>query len=172
MTTSSALRQSLNLLLIADRDDNPVGLFNILQGPDRDCHILRVASADSLREAMQDQAWDLALYLSDATTLDLAIALELVNESGTDLPIIMLATPGPGPSVGKAMTMGVRDVIDADRLDHLLPAIDREVREARHRGDHPHPRAHHQHRHDCRTGDRDAGRRGPRPDPEAPDLLQ
>ena len=47
MTTSSALRQSLNLLLIADRDDNPVGLFNILQGPDRDCHILRVASADS-----------------------------------------------------------------------------------------------------------------------------
>ena len=34
------------------------------------------------------------------------------------------------------MTRGVRDVIDAARLDHLLPAIDREVREARHRGDH------------------------------------
>jgi two-component system sensor histidine kinase UhpB len=136
MTTSSALRQSLNLLLIADRDDEPAGLLNILRGPDRDCHILRVASAGSLREAMHDQAWDLALYLSDATTLDLAVALELVNESGTDLPIIMLATPGCGPSVGTAMTMGVRDVIDVDRLDHLLPAIDREVREARHRGDH------------------------------------
>ena len=136
MTTSSTLRQSLNLLIIADRQELPPGLREILEGPDRECHSHRVASADSLREAIHDQAWDLALYLSGATTLDLAVTLDLVNQSGNDLPVIVLAAPDGRPGVGAAMAMGVRDVIDADRLDHLMPAIDREVREARHRGDH------------------------------------
>jgi two-component system sensor histidine kinase UhpB len=77
------------------------------------------------------------LYLPAVAALSLPNALRQIDDAGLDLPLILVAGAEERDfSLQRAMKAGARDVIDADRLERLMPAIEREVREARHRADH------------------------------------
>jgi PAS domain S-box-containing protein len=97
---------------------------------------LHVGTLSDLRAALQDQPWDAVLYIPGITTLPVQEAVKQINELGFDLPLIFVAGPTDEQGTQRAMKAGARDVIDADRLERLIPAVDREIREARHRADH------------------------------------
>jgi PAS domain S-box-containing protein len=136
MVASSPPRQPLHLLLIAASDEAAGRLLPVFAEADKDCRFDRIDSADGLRSALADQPWDAVLYLPRVATLSLQAALRQIDEMGVDLPLILVAGPGEQPAMQAAMKAGARDVIDADRLERLIPAVEREVREARHRADH------------------------------------
>lgn len=136
MPLDPAARQPLNLLVVAHEDAELAALAAALDEADKACLFHRVASADSLCAAIADQAWDLTLHLDDGGELSLSRSLQLIAESGADLPLIAIAAPGDAGLLATAIAAGARDVIDADRLDRLRLAVEREVREARHRADH------------------------------------
>ncbi len=136
MSNQPVPRQPLNLLVIAREDAELAALAAALDASDKACHLHRVASADSLRAAMNDQAWDLALHLAGVDELPLPRSLALMAEAGADLPLIALVAPDDNAQMAEAIAAGARDVIDTDRLDRLRLAVEREVREARHRADH------------------------------------
>jgi len=133
MVASSPPRQPLHLLVAATSDSDVARLLPLLGKADM---IHRIDSTDGLRAALADQPWDAVLYLSAIAALSLQGALRQIENMGIDLPLILVAGPGEAPAMQSAMKAGARDVIDADRLERLLPAIEREVREARHRADH------------------------------------
>jgi len=97
---------------------------------------LHVGTLSGLRAALQDQPWDAVLYIPGIATLPVQAAVKQINELGFDLPLIFVAGPTDEQGTQRAMKAGARDVIDADRLERLIPAVDREIREARHRADH------------------------------------
>jgi signal transduction histidine kinase len=95
-----------------------------------------VATFDDLAAALKNRRWDAVLYVPGIIFLPVQAAVEKINELGLDLPLIMLGSSQESCNAQQAMRAGARDVIDSHQLDRLLPAITREVREARHRADH------------------------------------
>ena len=136
MSTNPPSRQALNLLVVADANAALGALALALEDAEAACHFHRVASADSLRAALCDQAWDLVLHLPVEVGPGIVETLRLIDEQGADLPMIAVAPASDKEAMTNAMQAGARDVVDADRLDRLRLAVEREVREARHRADH------------------------------------
>lgn len=97
---------------------------------------LHVGTPGDLRAALHEQSWDAVLYIPGITTLPVQAAVKQISELGFDLPLIFVAGPTDGQGTQQAMETGARDVIDANRLEYLVPAVEREIREARHRADH------------------------------------
>lgn len=136
MVAPPSPRQPLHLLVIAASDEAMQRLQPILAESDKACKFHRVDSPAGLRSALGEQPWDAALYLPGGYALSLPAAVREIDEFGMDLPLILVAGPGDESAMQPAMKAGARDVIDADRLERLIPAVEREVREARHRADH------------------------------------
>ncbi len=136
MVASSSPRQPLHLLVIAASEEVAGRLLPVFAGADKASQFHRIDNADGLRNALADQPWDAALYLPGLAALSLQRALRQIEETGVDLPLILVAGPGDELAMQAAMKAGARDVIDADRLERLIPAVEREVGEARHRADH------------------------------------
>jgi two-component system sensor histidine kinase UhpB len=123
----------MHLLVVAASEAEVERLRPVLGRSDE---IHRVDSVDFLRTALADQPWDAVLYLPAVAALSLPNALRQIDDADLDLPLILVAGAEEDFSLQRAMKAGARDMIDADRLERLIPAIEREVREARHRADH------------------------------------
>lgn len=90
----------------------------------------------ALKAALRTGPWDAALYFHGTASLTPMAALKLIHEQGLDLPFIIVAAPADEKAAIRAMKAGAHDVVPLDRMDRLVPAVEREVREARHRADH------------------------------------
>ena len=94
------------------------------------------ASGMAMRTALRSERWDVVLYFHGTAGLAPAAVLKLLHEQGLDLPVVIVAPPDDEPAAVRAMKVGAHDVVSLDRLNRLVPAVEREVREARHRADH------------------------------------
>ncbi|MCF8177642.1 MAG: histidine kinase [Sulfuritalea sp.] len=111
-------------------------LLPVFAGADHPCTLHRVETSIELRNALSEQPWDVVLYIPGGSTLSMKAAVKQIDDTGLDLPLILVAGPDDERGTQTAMKAGARDVIDADRLERLIPAVEREVREAGHRADH------------------------------------
>ena len=136
MAASSPSRPPLHLVALAANDDAVAPLLSALTEAGRNPRAHRVGTAAALRAVLREQPWDAAIYVAGLPSLTLQGAVRQIEESGFDLPLILVADAGDERGTQRAMKAGARDVIDADRLERLAPSIEREVREARHRADH------------------------------------
>ncbi len=118
-------------LSVADADAFALALSNDGQP----IELRHVTSTPSLRAALLEPPWDAALYIPGASIAAQTV-LKLIDESGVDLPLLLIAGAEERKLALRAMKAGARDVIDTDRLERLLPAIEREVLGAQSRADH------------------------------------
>ena len=136
MVTSLSPRPPLHLLVIAATDEVAAHLLPVVAEAGKACEFHRIGTPAGLRTSLRDQPWDAALYIPGVSSLSVQAAVRQIDESGFDLPLIVVAGPNDERGTQRAMKAGARDVIDADRLERLIPAVEREVRETRHRADH------------------------------------
>jgi len=97
---------------------------------------IQVSDAAALRAALRRRAWDALLYVHGLPRLTAAGALKILHGQGLDLPFVIVAEPVDEIAAVGAMRAGAHDVVSRDRLERLVPAVERELREARHRADH------------------------------------
>ena len=96
----------------------------------------RVETADALRAALRNTSWDIILCdytLPDLTGLE---ALAILKETGSDTPFIIISGAIGEEVAVEAMKAGAHDYIMKDRRQRLLPAVERELREAAMRREH------------------------------------
>jgi len=136
MVASSTPRQPLNLLVIAASEEAAARLLPVFAETDKAFDFHRVDTSAGLRDALPEQPWDAVLYVPGLASLPVKAAVQQIDAAGFDLPLIVVAGPDDERAMQPAMKAGARDVIDSDRLERLIPAVEREVREARHRADH------------------------------------
>lgn len=60
-------------------------------------------------------------------------ALEVLKQSGFDVPFILVSGKIDGENAVKIMCMGARDYLMKDHLERLCPVVKRELQEARER---------------------------------------
>ena len=119
------------VLIVEDSEDDALLLVEKLKRGGYDPTFERVDTAEAMTTALDRQTWD--LILADYTLPDFSApaALELLQEKGLDLPfIIVTGTIGEETAVA-AMKAGAHDYIMKDNLPRMVPAVERELEEAK-----------------------------------------
>jgi two-component system, cell cycle sensor histidine kinase and response regulator CckA len=89
-----------------------------------------VADAESLAAALAKETWDLVLSDWSLPGFGALAALEQVKQAGHDLPFIIVSGTIGEETAVEAMRQGAHDYVIKDKLARLIPAIERELREA------------------------------------------
>jgi two-component system, NarL family, sensor histidine kinase UhpB len=126
----------LRLLFVAANDTAISPLIEMLREVGLVPYWERLANVVDLRNALSRQSWDAVLCVPGINGLAPSTAQRNIRDLGLDLPFIVI-TPGLDEKQAlRAMKNGAHDVIELNQLELLLPAIEREVREARQRNEH------------------------------------
>jgi signal transduction histidine kinase len=124
--TNKALR-----VLIADDSENDVlVLLHVLRKAGYEPVYERVWTAPAMKAALQQQAWDIVISDYEMPNFGGFEALQLLKESGHDLPFILVSAVVSEETAVAAMKAGAHDYIMKRNLARLAPAIERELREA------------------------------------------
>jgi signal transduction histidine kinase len=120
----------LRVLLVEDSEEDAALALAELKRAGYELASERVYSAQALGDALARGEWDLVIADYNMPSFTGLEALNLVRESGSDLPFIVVSgTIGEDVAVA-AMKAGANDYLIKGSLARLAPAVDRELREA------------------------------------------
>src|SRR5258706_10814644 len=116
--------------MVEDSEDDAHLLYSELAGRGCDLNYKRVATASAMRAALQESDWDIVISDHSMPFFSSLEALELLEESGKDIPFIICSGDISEQVAVSAMRKGVHDCIGKDNVARLLPSIERELKNA------------------------------------------
>ena len=119
----------LHTLIIEDSEDDALLLTRYLQQSYELIHV-RVDSADGLSQALHQGEWDVVLSDHAMPNFDSFAALKIVQQSGRDLPFIIISGAIGEDLAVAAIKAGAHDYLLKSNLKRLIPAIERELQAA------------------------------------------
>ena len=129
-----AEREPLRVLLVEDSVDDALLLLRELKRGGYEVLHERVDTAEAMRAALERQDWDVVVSDHAMPTFSAPAALELLRENGWQgLPFIIVSGHIGEDAAVKAMKAGAHDFVAKDSLARLVPAIERELRDAEER---------------------------------------
>jgi DNA-binding NtrC family response regulator len=121
----------LRALIVEDCESDAKLVVREIKRRGLDVEARRVEDAASMREALAAESWNVILCDWSLPSFNALAALQIVKESGLDIPFIIVSgTMGEEMAV-EAIRAGAHDYLLKDRLTRLVPSIERELREAR-----------------------------------------
>jgi PAS domain S-box-containing protein len=122
--------KSLHVLIIEDSEDDALLLIRELQRGGFEPVYERVETREAMHEAIRNREWDIVISDYVMPRLNGLDALEEIRRSGLDLPFIIV-TGNIGEDIAvSAMKAGAHDYLIKGNLRRLVPAVERELREA------------------------------------------
>lgn len=121
---------NLRILLIEDSEDDARLLLRQIEGNGYEVSFERIETADAMRAALQRQPWDVILCDFSLPRFSAPKALEVLKTSGFDLPFIIVSGTIGEESAVNALKAGAHDFIVKGNFARLIPAIQRELKEA------------------------------------------
>ena len=118
------------ILLVEDNETDAALVIRELRRGWQSVQVERVETADALREALQRGPWDALISDWALPSFRAPDALEIVKETGIDLPFIIMSGTISDESAVDALRAGANDFVLKHNLARLVPAIEREMREA------------------------------------------
>ena len=125
----------LKLLLVEDQEDDAFLLTRHLSKGGYDLSTHRVWDAPGLRQALARGPYDLILSDFSMPGFSGLAALQIVKEMGLDTPFMVVSGSIGENTAVELMLGGASDYIMKDNLTRLLPAVARELNEARQRAE-------------------------------------
>jgi len=129
-TASLVTPPTLRLLLIGDSPDDAALIVRELTRGGYDVDFDRVDTPDALVAALKRQSWDIVVADYTMPGFTGTAALTLLRQHDADLPFIFVSgTIGEDAAVA-AMRTGAHDYLMKGSLKRLIPAVERELRDA------------------------------------------
>ncbi|MGI0493911.1 response regulator [Alkalinema pantanalense CENA528] len=123
----------LRVLVVEDSEDDTLLLLRELRRGGYRVDSVRVETATEMQVALDRQSWDLVIADYTLPQFSAPEALQLLQQHQQDLPFIIVSgTIGEETAVA-AMKAGAHDYITKGKLVRLVPAVQRELREAEER---------------------------------------
>lgn len=118
------------MLIVEDSEFDARILVNTLRQGGYEPAWKRVEDATGMQEALRQGTWEVILADYNLPTFSAPEALKLLQESGLDLPFVIISG-GIGEDIAvAAMKSGAHDYLMKGNLARLVPAVEREIREA------------------------------------------
>ena len=123
------MAEPLRLLLIEDSDDDALLVVRALRQGDFAPEVERVQSAPAMRLALQGQGWDVIIADYSLPQFSAPEALRLLQESGRDIPFIVVSGTIGEEAAVELMRQGAVDYVMKEGLGRLPEAVRREMRD-------------------------------------------
>jgi two-component system cell cycle sensor histidine kinase/response regulator CckA len=123
--------EALRVLIAEDSEDDALLLVRELRRGGYALTYERVDSAAAMTAALDRQTWDLVIGDHSMPHFGGLAALALVRERTLDIPFICVSGTITEEMAVNAMRAGANDWVTKGQLKRLLPAIERELREAK-----------------------------------------
>lgn len=124
------MTKPLKALILEDSPNDILLLVRELKRGGFDLEHIVVSTADDMRAALREHAWDIILSDYSMGSFGAPAALQIVQDFGIDIPFIIISgTVGEDVAV-EAMKAGASDFFSKGKLTRIVPAVERELREA------------------------------------------
>ena len=120
----------LRVLIVEDQEDDAALMLRELRRAQFEPESERVETEQELRDALEKGGWDIVLSDHGLPRFNSLQALNMLHESGLDLPFIIVSGSIGEDLAVAAMKSGAHDYIMKNNLARLGPAVEREMREA------------------------------------------
>ncbi|MBD1878985.1 MULTISPECIES: ATP-binding protein [unclassified Coleofasciculus] len=124
------MNQPLRVLIVEDLEDDAELLLNELEHGGYEPIYERVDTAAAMNTALDKQHWDIVISDYSMPTFSAPAALTLLKDKGLDLPFIIVSGNIGEDVAVAAMKAGASDYLMKGKLARLIPAVERELREA------------------------------------------
>lgn len=124
------MKKLLRILIIEDSEDDTLLILRELDKGGYQTEHMRVDSKRSLKESLLNKEWDLIITDHNMPKLDSISALSVIKKLNIDIPVIIVSGSIGEDVAVAAMKAGAHDYIMKDNLIRLIPAVERELREA------------------------------------------
>ncbi|MDQ7788056.1 MAG: PAS domain S-box protein [Thermodesulfovibrionales bacterium] len=121
----------VRVLLVEDSEDDALLILRELKQGGYHPVSERIDSAQSMKELLHQKAWDIIISDFSMPRFSGFDALRLLQETGFDLPFILVTGAISEEEAVKVMRAGAHDCIMKQNLARLVPAVTRELREAK-----------------------------------------
>ncbi len=128
--------EKINLLFVEDSEFDAILTVHELRLSGLQVVFKRVQERAELEAALKHSEWDAVLSDYNLPSFSAEEALELVHQSGKDLPFIVVSGTIGEETAVKMMRAGAHDYMRKDNLNRLGEVIRREMREANLRQEH------------------------------------
>ena len=123
------MARPLRMLLVEDSEDDALLIVRELERSGFKPEFLRVETEEELRTALAEGTWDFVSADYHLPRFNGLAALEILAESGLDLPTIIISGKIGEDVAVAAMRAGAHDYVMKDNLARLGPAVSRELEE-------------------------------------------
>lgn len=120
----------LRALMVEDVEQDAELVLRELRRGGFDVAHLRVDTAEAMTEALTSRSWDVVLSDYSMPSFGAPMALRVVAELGLDLPFIIISGTVNEEIAVESLRAGAHDFMAKGKLSRLVPAIERELREA------------------------------------------
>jgi diguanylate cyclase (GGDEF)-like protein len=120
----------INMLVVEDSEDDAFLLFSELIARGARVDYQRVDSADEMTTALKGSEWDVIICDHSMPGFDALTALDILKDSGKDIPFIIYSGHISDQMATSAMGEGVSDYIEKGNFARLVPVIERELKGA------------------------------------------
>ena len=135
MIVAAPPARRIRVLIVEDADDDAELVLHELRRGGFNPISCRVDTAESMRRELGSGSWDVIISDYSMPDFDAPSALRVLQEHGADVPFVIVSgTVGEDTAV-LAMKAGASDYVSKSNLRRLVPAVERELREAAARGE-------------------------------------
>jgi len=120
----------LRALIVEDSEDDMLLLHAELRRGGYQVAYTRVETEQEMVAALDSQSWDIVIADYSMPRFSGLRALEVMKSRGCDLPFIIVSGNIGEDTAVEAMKAGARDYLIKGKLARLVPAVQRELREA------------------------------------------
>ncbi len=146
--------QLIKVLIVEDSEDDAELVLRQLQKGGYKPFSRRIDCADDMQTALDQEKWDLIITDHNLPGFNSTEALQLSRAHDPNVPFILVSGSIGEEIAVDAMKSGAHDYVMKGNLSRLIPAVSRELGEAKNRRDHQMAQAKIRHMafHDCLTG--------------------
>ena len=124
------MEKLLRVLIIEDSENDADLLVRELRRGGYEVESERVETGEAMRAALAQKTWDLILSDYKMPRFDATRALKVLHASGLDLPFIIVSGTISEETAVISLKAGAHDFLAKEKLARLIPAIQRELKDA------------------------------------------
>src|SRR5271157_386214 len=125
------MSEKLRILQVEDSESDARLIVRHMERAGYEVEARRVEDGGEMRRALEEEEWDVVISDHQMAQFDGPRALQIVQESGRDIPFLVVSGAIGEKLAVAMMKAGAHDYLLKSDLARLAPAVEREIRDAR-----------------------------------------